>query len=175
MKIGADELIEYWAALPRTEARFLHAADRDWLSATGHLDKFLRPVPLFPDDWVVEAMTSNVQLGLLPVPFLGDLRKAEIIICLLNPGLEPGDFYAEQHVDEFRSALSRSLAQDFTADERYPFLFLDPKWCWTGGYRWWTKKLSGVILELAKRRGTTFHEAASLAARKIAAVEFRCL
>ena len=39
---------------------------------------------------------SKFHLGLLPVPFIGDLAKADIFIGLINPGLDvTHDYYVE--------------------------------------------------------------------------------
>jgi hypothetical protein len=102
---------------------------------------------------------------------VGDLKRADIIICLLNPGLEAGDFHAELRVPAFRAALSRSLRQDFRSGERYPFFFLDPQWCWTGGYRWWMKKLSGIISAISNHLSCGFDDATAVLASRIASIE----
>jgi hypothetical protein len=54
---------------------------------------------------------SRLHLGLLPQPFLGDLRRASIYILGLNPGLGPSDYYAEYEVPQFKRALLLNLKQ----------------------------------------------------------------
>src|SRR5688572_28264578 len=50
-----------------------------------------------------EASSAKLHIGLLPNPYTGNLAKASIFILMLNPGLSPGDYYAEQNL-EFRQA-----------------------------------------------------------------------
>jgi hypothetical protein len=96
---------------------------------------------------------SRLHLGLLPQPFLGDLRRASIYILLLNPGLGPTDYYGEYEVPSYRKALQANLKQRVDKDS-VPFLFLDPPFAWHGGFGWWHAKLGSVILrfELIARR-----------------------
>ncbi len=78
----------------------------------------------------------RLHLGLLPLPFCGDLRRASIYVLMLNPGLGPNDYYGEYEVPEYRNALLSTLSQACSV-ERTPFLFLDPRFSWHGGFGWW--------------------------------------
>lgn len=109
-------------------------------------------------------------LGLLPMPFLGDLLRAEVYILLLNPGLGPGDYFGEYEVPEYREALLANQRQP-PSDEPIPFHFLDDRFAWSGGFRYWNKKLGGVIAELAGDWGVPFAAARSRLARSIACIE----
>ncbi|MCV3766179.1 hypothetical protein [Rhizobium sp. TRM95796] len=166
-----DQLTQFWNEMPCEAEPFVHPRDRDWMLAPKVADSVRLNAPADPKDWIEEARGSRVQFGLLPIPYLGDLKRADIIICLLNPGLEAGDFHAELRMREFRAAVSRSLRQDFQGDERYPFLFLDPQWCWTGGHRWWAKKLKGIISAISEFYECSFDDATAKLACRIAAVE----
>ena len=121
------------------------------------------------DDFAAPGDTS-LHLGLLPQPFIGDLRRARIFLLLLNPGLGPDDYYGENEVPEFRNALLANLGQDF-AGNPYPFLFLDPKYSWHGGFDWWHTKLARVIDQLAKSMSTSFATARRRLASEIASIE----
>jgi hypothetical protein len=113
---------------------------------------------------------SRLHLGLLPQPFLGDLRRASIYILGLNPGLGPGDYYAEYKVPKFRKALLANLKQKFKRDS-LPFLFLDPQYAWHGGFAWWHRKLADVIARLAQTRKEEFAKARAYLARELASIE----
>jgi hypothetical protein len=113
---------------------------------------------------------TRLHLGLLPVPFVGDLRNASIFILMLNPGLGFGDYYAEYEVPKFRRALVRNLRQDFSS-KQFPFLFLDPQFSWHGGFSWWHGRLAGTINELHKRHGIPFSDARKQIARRLAAIQ----
>jgi hypothetical protein len=170
-RTASDQLTHFWNEMRCETAPFVHPRDRDWMLAPRLTNKVRLNAPTDTLGWVEEARGSCVQFGLLPVPYVGDLKRADIIICLLNPGLEAGDFYAELCVPAFRDAVSRSLRQDFKSDERYPFLFLDPQWCWTGGHRWWTKKLRGIISAISESCECSFDDATAKLASRIAAAE----
>ncbi len=115
---------------------------------------------------------SRFQLGLLPVPFIGDLKKADIFICLVNPGFDSGpDFYAESTRSDFRNVLRRNLKLQVDSDE-YPFYPLDPKWYWTGAGRWWHRLLREIIRELMNTRGCSYQSASRILSKRIAALEF---
>ncbi len=93
--------------------------------------------------------TSNLHLDLLPQPYIGDLKQADIFILSLNPGLNPSDYYAESEVLEFRKALIGNLRQD-KLDKDFPNIFLNPNFSWHSGFNYWYGKLEGVILQLVK-------------------------
>ena len=38
---------------------------------------------------------TRFHLGLVPVPFAGNVKRAKVIVLLLNPGLEPDDYFGE--------------------------------------------------------------------------------
>ena len=112
----------------------------------------------------------RLHLGLLPVPFIGDMEKAKVVLLLLNPGLDPADYFGELEVPDFRSRLVDNLRQDFNRRE-YPFLYLDPSIAWHSGYRYWHGKFQGIIAELAKRWGVTYAEGRLRFSKKVACVE----
>jgi hypothetical protein len=113
---------------------------------------------------------TRLHLGLLPHPFCGDVKNAEIYILMLNPGYGPHDYFGEYEVPEYRKAVLANLKQTFTS-ETLPFFLLDPQFSWHGGFNWWHGKLAGVIKELAHSRGVSFAEARSELGRKIASIE----
>ena len=90
---------------------------------------------------------------LLPIPFIGDVKNAKVVLLLLNPGLEPADYFGEFEVRGFRERLERNLRQEFREAE-YPFFYLDPDISWHSGYRYWNGKFRGLINELASRDST---------------------
>lgn len=111
----------------------------------------------------------RLHLGLLPMPFVGDLRRATTYLLLLNPGLSPTDYYGEYEVPAYRDALVRNLKQDHVASA--PFLFLDPQFAWHSGFQWWHRKLAGVITHLSEVWKVPFAEARRRVASKTAAIE----
>ena len=91
-------------------------------------------------------------------------------ILLLNPGLGPQDYYGEFEVPLYRDALLRSLKQSFSGDA-IPFLFLDPRFAWNGGFDWWHGKLAGVIDYLAMQWKLSFSDTRRRLGKVLASIE----
>jgi hypothetical protein len=113
---------------------------------------------------------SRLHLGLLPEPYVGNLRRASIYVLGLNPGVGPHDYYGEYEVPAPRRALLANLKQEFGSG-RLPFLFLDPQFSWQGWFEWWHGKLAAVIDQLAKEWGIPFASARASLARKLTSLE----
>lgn len=169
--MSAEELIAFWDECPSDAAPYVHPKDRELLLGSRYSAKMLAEAPAGSDRWVSSEFESQVHLGLLPVPYIGDLRKADIIICLLNPGFAAADYYAESQRSSFRKALEQNLRQQFS-NLCFPFFSLDPQFCWTSGYSWWLGKLRSVVERLAETKfaGDPI-PAIELISRRIAAVE----
>jgi hypothetical protein len=148
-----NDLIEFWQQYALKEAPFAHPADLPilrvssrWIEADAPNFEAYIAGPRFanPDD-------DRLHLSLMPVPYIGDLRNAEIVILLLNPGFEYSDYWAETNAPDFRKRLVENLRQSFE-DVEFPFIFLDPQFCWHSGFMWWEKKLREVIRKIAAHR-----------------------
>ena len=68
---------------------------------------------------------------------------------MLNPGLGPSDYYAEQTSGEWRDLLVHNLYQD---EPSIGFPFLDQRFAWACSY--WLGKLKGLIWELREQMGS---------------------
>jgi hypothetical protein len=112
---------------------------------------------------------KRFHLGLYPLPFIGDLARAKVVLLLLNPGLGADDYFGEHEVRGFRDRLRANICQDVGAP--YPFFFLDPSLAWHSGYTWWHGRLQGIIGELAVRWSVTYAAARSRVACELAAIE----
>ncbi len=132
-----------------------------------------------PDD-VGSSCLRDFELSLLPIPYFGDLREAEAIILMLNPGLDPEDFTWEKD-PEFRSALNQNLLQSFSIDS-FPNFYLHPEFQQHPGAGYWSKsrrikgkrdpkKLQSVIHALANRDKVSLADAQAHVARKVAVVQ----
>lgn len=113
---------------------------------------------------------TRFHLSLVPLPFVGDVEHAKIVVLLLNPGLEPDDYFGEFQVPGFRDRLIDNLRQDFSRTE-YPFVFLDPAISWHSGYRWWHGKFQRVIASLAGSWDVSYADARLHLAKIMACVE----
>ena len=113
---------------------------------------------------------TSVHLGLLPVPYVGDLQRSSIFVLMLNPGLEPGHYFAEETVQNFRTALIRNLRQE-NIDCEYPFLDIDPRFAWHPGSAYWLGKLQDITRRLAAKQGISYQTALSRLAQSLALLQ----
>ena len=113
---------------------------------------------------------KSIHFSLIPQPFNGDLLNAEVYVMTLNPGFDCSDYDANYRKRCYRQALLDNLKQDQPPDV-LPFVFLDPKFHWHGGYRYWFSKLKAVIRKVSDNRGITFDEARCELGRKLAVIE----
>lgn len=112
----------------------------------------------------------RLHLGLIPVPFAGNLQSAKVFILMLNPGFSELDYYSETHCPDFRSALLDSLGQRIRPND-FPMVGLNPRFAWTGGYRYWSTKLDNVLKVACKHRDFSWTDALRFVSRNIACVE----
>lgn len=112
---------------------------------------------------------SRLHLSLLPQPFFGDLSMASVFVLTLNPGLHPGDYYAEFLVPEYKDAAVKTMRQQLNS--RFPFIWLDPRFSWHAGFSYWHGRFASLIdafmgdLRISRREALTFF------ARSIATLE----
>lgn len=165
---SACSLAAFWQHFDSTTPPYTHPLDREIVLKLPHR------VYSTTEDYVSSEDFGNpgslLQLGLLPVPYAGDLAKADIFILLLNPGFDTVDIYGENDVSDFREATTRMLNQDL-ANEEFPFIFLNPKFCWSGGYRWWERKLHDVAATYANTKGVSYLEALRVVSQHLVAIE----
>jgi hypothetical protein len=165
MSIG---LVEFWKRCPLDGSTFIHPDDSKILTSGAELtrqcdfDAFVkRP----------EFSNSALHVSLRPMPYFGHLEKADIFILLLNPGLTYTDYWGERNMKAYRDRLEASLRQSFNGVE-FPFMWLDPQFCWHGGFNWWEKKLRSTILRLAEMHfGGSYFEAAKNLSNRLACLE----
>jgi hypothetical protein len=105
------------------------------------------------------------------VPFAGNLTEAEIIILLLNPGFDLGEYWAETFSKPFRLRLEANLRQDFEGT-RFPFFALDPEFCWHSAFSWWERKFRDILTLIARQKyNGRYAEALRDLANRVVAIE----
>jgi hypothetical protein len=167
-----EPLVEFWSQFyPESHKPNLHPQDAEWMLK--HWQEPLR-APLY-ESW--EAYIAGdrfgvkkddaLHLSLIPTPYIGNLRDAKVILFIGNPGFGDEDYYFEDQSD-IREKLIRNLNQEPNGD--FPFFFLDPALAWSGGFRWWHRRLRPLIDKFVSR-GESNLEAMKFLARNIAAVE----
>ena len=118
-----------------------------------------------------DSKDHRFHFSLLPIPYLGDLNRADIFVLQLNPGFNLNNYYAEWNVPAFRRRVERNVRQQVDGVD-FPFYSLDPELCWYSGYRWWEGKLHDIAATIANRKykGRYFDALRELSQR-IAAIE----
>lgn len=126
-----------------------------------------------PDQDAVIAETrrkkSRLQAHLIPQPYVGDIRKADIVFCLLNPGFDFSNYISELPGTEFRRMKIANLHQEIDGF-RYPFFEIDPVLAETGAFRWWWPKFEKMAEGLVAD-GREFGDAVETLARRVCCIE----
>jgi hypothetical protein len=110
---------------------------------------------------------KELHLGLLPIPYIGNLEKASVFVLMLNPSFGHDDYYGEYKVREFRDALIDNLHQ--TSD--CSFMFFQPRFSWHGGYRYWHGKFGKLIDAHARATKKGYGEARKNFERYLAVIQ----
>lgn len=165
-------LLEFWKNCDFSQPPYVHDDDLPYIDAAKNISKVVLQShrafvkhPTFGD-----GSDSSLHLGLLPVPFQGNLSKADIFLIMLNPGLGLSDYQTGEdagHAEQLRLIIK----QDF-ADVPFPFLSLNPDYAWTGGFQWWERKLRNVIKKISLDYcGSDYAAALGLLSQRLAAIE----
>jgi hypothetical protein len=151
---AVTDLISFWQRCDLAGPPFVHPDDRPVLQKYGrqYIDDEPKDFAAFVSSSRFGDFTDRrLHLSLLPSPYCGNLREADIVILLLNPGFAFSDYYAETRMPKFRHRIVQTLAQNFDGID-FPFFPLDPEYCWYGGFRWWEEKLRDVITVIANKK-----------------------
>jgi hypothetical protein len=168
-----NTIAKFWSEFsPKAGELNLHLEDRKWFELyqwkvqnqpTLTFDQFIRSDRF-------GKLTDQLHLSLIPAPFVGNLEKAEVVILLMNPGLVPSDYYAEEN-QAFREACIRNLHQSNIEDE-FPFHKLNPEFAWSGGFIWWEARMRPILSKLMKTgKFSNYYDALAFLSKKIATVE----
>ena len=162
-----SELVRAWRKQKWSKRPYIFRGDHDTLSQSTHCFSSYRNFITHRD--FPEQHKSLFHVGLIPVPFQGSLERADVFICLINPGFDLIDYYTED-LPSFRKVVLRNLKQKLSS-ETYPFFSLDPKWRWTGTGKWWNGLFGNIVREIAKKKSISYNDAAKLVSKRIAALE----
>jgi len=89
---------------------------------------------------------------------------------LLNPGFDPVDLFGEHEIPDFSRAVERTLRQDL-ADEAFPNVYFNPKFCWSGAFRWWEAKLRDVAHAYQRHAGVDYWRSLQVISQHLATLE----
>ena len=148
------------------------------------LFNFSRSELIHPNDDIALVRRSQFELSLIPLPVVGDLRRPDVLILMLNPGFDNSDVWWERENPCFRETLKRNLLQD-VRDSEYPLFYLDPQFAAHPGADYWygdpsvtstgtkrkQRKLKRLVEAVSRFRGCSLGEARREVAQKIAIVQ----
>jgi len=161
-------LIKKWAKAEFKEPPYV--LNGDWeIKDNQNAQKFTSYSDFIKSEHINDRKT--IHLGLLPVPYKGNLAKAKIIILLLNPGFEPIDYFAEYESKAYRKAIIKNIKQK-NFDNKYPFLPLNPRFLWTGGGRYWSRKFAEITEEIMIKKRCGYQQALSHISKRVAIIEY---
>jgi hypothetical protein len=163
-----NKLLKEWGAYKPIKPPYILKGDKALLSFSKHslytnYNTFIKNH--HPAD------TKTIHLGLLPVPYAGNLAKAKIFILLLNPGFKPINYFTEYNHKPYCQALLNNLKQK-NLDAKYPFLFLNPRFLWTGGGSYWSQKFGKIIESIMAYKEVTYQEALSHISQRVAIIQY---
>lgn len=113
---------------------------------------------------------TKFNIGLIPIPYMGNIQDSSIFILMSNPGLSNIDYHAEQYNADYNNALKNNLRQEIF-DTRFPFVCLNPQFCWHSGFEYWYSKLYSIVKIESKRRKIKFHDTLSIIARSMSVLQ----
>ncbi|WP_279482267.1 DUF6508 domain-containing protein [Aureimonas sp. SK2] len=165
---ATDKLIEFWGGFEGGR-HWVHPTDEAVLRQARYVERVRWDAPENQAAVIAEFRRerSRLQASLVPQPFVGDLRRADIVLCLLNPGLDPGNWLDEGDRTVTRALKLAGLRQSPLAS---PFWSIDPEIANAGAFRWWWPKFAALADGLVAD-GWTFDEAMSSLAQRVACVE----
>lgn len=166
-----EPIVEFWSQFrPELRKPNVHPKDADWMRR--HWQEPLK-TPIYEnwEDYIAGGRfgvkDEALHLSLIPTPYMGNLRDAKVLLFIANPAFSDEDYYFEDQPG-IREKLIRNLSQEPNGD--FPFFFLNPTLAWSGGFRWWQRRLR-PLLEVLVSRGKTNLQGMEFLAQSIAAVE----
>ncbi len=111
--------------------------------------------------------STKFHLNLFPCPYLGNVRQAKVYILTLNPGFGFIDYFALAN-RAFREAQINQLRQTYRNGK---FPWVDPQFCWAGGFTYWFRKVRPVVFRIQEMNNCGFREALSIVSKNVATLE----
>ncbi|MDA2928494.1 hypothetical protein MYX84_00875 [Acidobacteria bacterium AH-259-O06] len=169
------DLVQAWRKCRVDKLPFIFPEDevlcspklRDKVSAHRSFNHFMKHATA-RDYFGYKAELDKLHLGLIPIPYMGNLRRASIFILMLNPGFRPQNYFAEADPN-FKKALIKNLYQR-NQNKDFPFVTLDPRLAWQSDY--WPRKFERILKELIEKKKITYREALRVIANKVACLQY---
>ena len=167
---SVDKLVNFWKkGNLKRRSSYIHGGDE--ASLVKHECPAIGNGGGFLEEWCEKfskKTDKKLHVGLLPHPYCGDLKNAEVFILMLNPGFGILDYLDEEN-NKFRAALKNNLLQQECGE--FPFIFLNPEFHGTGGGRYWLRKFEDLIRLAVKKENGNFEKALQFLSKMIATIE----
>ena len=168
--MGENVLVEMWRRVDLSKPPYCFLDDTDKIIKENKSFLFNTYNECVNNFDAVKDHPKRLHLGLIPVPFLGNLKMAKIFILTANPGFIVTDYEDEFENRKFRELLINNLRQENLGE--YPFSSLNPEFAWTGGFKYWSEKLGDIIEELIRANHLRYFQALRYLSQLIAVLEY---
>jgi hypothetical protein len=162
-------LISEWQNFDSTKKPFIYEQDKEIIENSDTSNFIYSYSDYVKQIGEVMANRNKFHLGLLPIPFIGDIQKAKVFILMANPGFGSSNYKAEYECEPFRKSIDKNLHQDI--DNEFPFYTLNPDFSWHGGFEYWSNKFSDIIEDLMEKQGQSYTDVLKFLAKSIAVLE----
>lgn len=144
-----DALIDHWRLYEPSDASWLHRRDAPFLNS--------HSLPVHAD---VSAY-----------PYVGDLKRADVWLCMLNSKLGRHDS-DEESSEPYKSLFRKNLRQEL-AEEEFPLLSLNPVLQNTGTFQYYNydRGLAALVEEFARAKGVSELNARRVCSSRLAILE----
>jgi len=105
--MGSHSLITAWRRFDSKRVPHVLDGDEELVSGGSVTSCVYKSYPAYIRSSAFGVTDGQLHLGLLPMPFVGNLERASIFILMLNPGVGPHDYFGEHGLTEYRDALLR--------------------------------------------------------------------
>ena len=171
MEKEIEKLIDFWSSFrnKKFSAEQFHPKDQEIIKSLNRCRKsdYLTEIGDFLD--CARGESGKPHFHLTPVPYLGNLRTADIFLLMLNPKLESLDFYTDRCA-KFQEALRKNREQKFSDGNR-SCLALDITFGWTSWFTYYEGLLNGVTTKYGRMRGLSYSRSLAKIADRLAILE----
>jgi hypothetical protein len=168
---GIEGLIKFWRSYEPVDGQnCVHMADHDAMNSPniGKVSREMSSASKFFDLTSPE-QDRHFHLSLSPVPYLGNLRTADIFLLMLNPKATYSDYYTNVE-PAFRQALARARTQDFVGNEEV-CLALNHQVGRESWFSYYEKLLRPTISKYAETYGKKYWHTLGDLSRRLAILE----
>jgi hypothetical protein len=167
-----SELLKKWKKVELIKPPFIFQNDKEIikkLEKKGKTNSYSNIKDYINSNEFYNKIDSTIHLGLRPLPFAGNLRKASIYLLSGNPGLSPVDYYIEESDQKYVRDLVNNLKQS-KDNNKYPLFLLNPKYSWYAGFEYWERILRDILELIMIKRKLDFKGALQLISKRVAVI-----